>query len=140
MAAVSPQQVLNEFGHSGEDVLRTLCEQMRISAGTGFLTEYVLIFAEEHMNILVRDNWTKEGIRKYCYENTRSKRSQLKQLNILPGNVTLEDEIETLPLVPQASDFMVIAAGGPVGGFSAFIPGWGSVEWSRSITRTIEQV
>ena len=89
MAAVSPQQVLNEFGHSGEDVLRTLCEQMRISAGTGFLTEYVLIFAEEHMNILVRDNWTKEGIRKYCYENTRSKRSQLKQLNILPGNVTL---------------------------------------------------
>ena len=128
------------FGHSGEDILRTLCEHMKISAGTGFGTEYVLIFAEEHMNILVRDNWTKEKIRNYCHENTFSKRSQLKRLNILPGNITLEDETETVPLVPQAKDFMVVAAGGSVGGFSAFIPGWGAVEWSRSVTRPIEQI
>jgi hypothetical protein len=40
------------FGHSSEDILRTLCEHIRISAGTGFRTEYALIFAGEHLNII----------------------------------------------------------------------------------------
>jgi len=139
MAALAPQQVYNELGQSGENILYTLCEHMRISAGTGFNTEYVLVIAEEHMNILVRDRWTKADIREFCHENTRLTRSQLKRLGVLPGEVTLQDDMETVSLVPQARDFMVVAAGGPVGGFSAFIPGWGDVVWSRSVTREIKQ-
>ena len=138
MAAVSPQQVLNEFAQSGEEVLRSLCQHMRISAATGFSSEYVLIFADEHRNILVRDKWTKEKIRHYCHENTRTTRAKLKRLNIIPGNVTLADEAEFVPLVPTPDDFMVVAAGGPVSGLSVFIPGWSSAAWSRSVTRPIE--
>ena len=138
LAAISPQQVLNEFGHSGEQLLATLCENLRISAGTGLDTEHVLVFAEQQMNILVRDNWTKASIREFCYANSRASRKELKRLNILPGPITFQDEIETVPLVPELDDFIVVAAGGPVSGYSAYIPGWAAVHYSRSVTREIE--
>ena len=138
LAALAPQQVVNELTQNAEAVLHTMCAHMQISAGTGFNTEYVLVFAQEHMNILLRENWSKDDIRCFCHENSGSSRARLKQLNILPGPVLLGDETEMVPLVPTPGDFMVVAAGGPVAGFSAFIPGWGDVGWSRSVTREIK--
>jgi len=133
-AAVSPQQVYNEFTSNAEAVLQTLCEHMRISAATGFNTQYVLIFGQEHMQLLARENWKKDDIRNYCHRNSRSSLARLKTLHIVPGGVLLGDDARMVPLVPEPDDFIVLAAGGANAGFSVFVPGWADVGWSRSVT------
>jgi hypothetical protein len=41
--------------------------------------------------------------------------------------------------VPTPDDFLVVAAGGRAGAFSAYVPGWGEKRTSQSVTREIRR-
>lgn len=136
-AALAPQQCFNQLSSTAEGVLTTLCAQMRLSAGVGRQPQYCLVIAGEHETVLQKDGWSKEDIRRFCFDRTKTSQAELKRMHVMPGEVTAADETLMKTLVATPDDFLVIAAGGQAGPFSAYIPGWGGKSTSQSVTREI---
>lgn len=138
-AAYAPHQYSNRLSATPEGVLDTCCAHMRISAGTARHPQYVLVFAGEHTAIMKKAGWSREDAQRYCFEHSQSSVAELKRANLLPDDVTADDERTMYPLVEAPQDFLVIAAGGRAGVQSAFIPGWGSKRGSQSVSREIRK-
>jgi hypothetical protein len=139
LAALAPHQFYNQLSNTTKGILTTLCAHMRISAGVGMQPQYVLVIAGEHMQVMAKDGWSKDDIRRFCFEKTQSSHAELKRINVMPGDITPKDESRMRPLVPSPEDFIVVAAGSRAGAFSAFIPGWGSKRFTESVTKEISR-
>lgn len=137
MAAMAPHQFFNQLSNTSEGILKTACAQMRISGMVGWQPQYVLIFAGEHMRVMAKEGWSKEDIKRYCFENTQTSHAELKHIEVIPGDITPEDETRMRPLVAEPDDFIVVAAGSRAGAFSAFVPGWAGKSLSDSVTMEI---
>jgi hypothetical protein len=138
-AAYAPHQFSNRLSSTPEGVLETACATMRISAGTTRQPQYALVFAGEHTTIMKNAGWSREDVQRYCFEHSQSPVAELKRVNLLPGEITPEDERTLMPVVESPQDFLVIAAGGRAGVQSAIIPGWGSKAGSQSVSREIRR-
>jgi hypothetical protein len=136
-AALAPHQFSNQLSNTAEGVLTTACAQMRISAGAGRQPQYVLVLAGEHMRVVANDGYTKEDVKRFCFEHTQTSHAELKRIHVMPGEIHPEDETRMRPLVPSPEDFIVIAAGGRAGVHSAYIPGWGNKRTTESVTKEI---
>jgi hypothetical protein len=88
---------------------------------------------------MAKDGWSKDDIKRFCFENTQTSHAELKRINVMPGEITAEDEAKMKSLVCSPEDFIVVAAGSQAGAFSAFIPGWGSKGGSESVTVEIRR-
>ncbi len=139
LAALAPHQFYNQLSNTTEGILTTVCAHMRISAGVGMQPQYCLVIAGEHMEVMAKEGWSKDDIKRFCFEHTQSSHAELKRINVMPGKINLEDETLMRPLVNPPEDFIVVAAGSRVGAFSAFIPGWGSKSISESVTKEIRR-
>lgn len=139
LAALAPHQFYNQLSNTPEDILTTACAYMRISPGVGRQPQYVLVIAGEHMHVMAKKGWSKDDIRRFCFENTQTSHAELKRINVMPGEITAEDEAKMKSLVCSPEDFIVVAAGSQAGAFSAFIPGWGSKRGSESVTVEIRR-
>ncbi|PON17507.1 hypothetical protein C2W62_12790 [Candidatus Entotheonella serta] len=138
-AALAPHQYSNQLSNTAEGVLETLCAHMRISGGIRSQPQYVLVFAGEHMRVIGDNGWSKDDIKRYCFEHTHTSHAEMKRIHVMPGDITPEDETTWQPLVESPEDFIVVAAGGRAGVQSAFIPGWGGKRTSQSITKEIRR-
>ena len=136
-AALAPRQFYNQLSNTSEGILTTACAHMRISAGTGMQPQYMLLISGEHMQVMAKEGWSKDDIRRFCMENTQTSVAEMKRINVRPGGISPEDETNLIPLVSSPEDFIIVAAGGRVGAFSAFIPGWGGKTMSQSVTKEI---
>ncbi len=139
LAALAPHQFYNQLSNTTEGILTTVCAHMRISAGVGMQPQYILVIAGEHMQVMAKEGWSKDDIKRFCFEHTQSSHAELKRINVMPGKINHEDESMMKPLVSSPEDFIVIAAGSRVGAFSAFIPCWGSKLISESVTKEIRR-
>jgi hypothetical protein len=137
MAAQGPHQFYNQLSNTAEGILTTCADDMRISGGIMGQPEYVVIIAGEHMKTIAADGWTKKDIRTFLFEKTQSSHEHLKRTERMAGAVQPGDDKKMRPLVASPDDFLVIAAGGNAGAFSAYIPGWGSKRSSRAVTKAI---
>jgi hypothetical protein len=137
LAALAPHQFFNQLSNTAEGILTTLCAHMRISPGVRSQPEYIIVIAGEHMEVIGKDGWSKDDIRQFCFEHTRTSAAELKRINVMPGNLTPEDEHTLSSVVQTPEDFMVVAAGGRAGAFSAFIPGWSGKRNSESVSKEI---
>lgn len=99
----------------------------------------MLVFAGEHMRVIGDDGWSKDDIKRYCFEHAQTSHAELKRIHAMPGNIVPGDETTMQPLVESAEDFIVVAAGGRAGVQSAFIPGWGGKRTSQSVTKEIRR-
>jgi hypothetical protein len=138
-AGLGPHQFYNQLSRTAEGILATLCAHLRITGGVGMQPQYFLVFAGEHTAVFRKDGWTKDQIRGYCFDHTKSSHAELKRIQIMSGDATPEDETTMRPLVQSPEDFVVVAAGGSAGAFSAYIPGWGGKRTSQSVTREIRR-
>jgi hypothetical protein len=86
MAALAPHQFYDQLSNSAEGVLTTACAQMRISSGISSQSEHVLIISGEHREIIVRDGWSKNDIRRFCFEHTKSPIAELKRIHAIRGS------------------------------------------------------
>jgi hypothetical protein len=139
LAALAPHQFYNQLSNTPEDILTTACAYMRISPGVGRQPQYVLVIAGEHMHVMAKKGWSKDDIRRFCFENTQTSHAELKRINVMPGEITAQDKAKMKSLVCSPEDFIVVAAGSQAGAFSAFIPGWGSKRGSESVTVEIRR-
>jgi len=137
LAALAPHQCFNQLSNTAEGILTTFCALMRFSPGVRGQPEHILVIAGEHMEVFVKDGWSKDDIKQFCFEHTRTSFADLKRANIMPGTVIPEDEHTFNSVVQAPEDFIVVAAGGRAGAFSAFIPGWSGKRGSESVSREI---
>ncbi len=139
LAALAPHQFYNQLSNTAEGILTTACAHMRISAGTAAQPQYIIVISGEHMQVFAKEGWSKDDIKRFCFENSQSSVAELKRINLRPGEIAPEDETSMFSLVASPEDFIVVAAGSRAGAFSAFIPGWGGKVASESVTKEIRR-
>ena len=139
MAAESPHQFYNQLSNTPDGVLTTLADAMRLGGSAGRQPQYVIVLAGEHMRVIGHGGWGKKEIRQFLFEHTQNSHAHLKRTHRLPGAIQPGDETKVRPLVASADDILVVAAGGPAGAFSAFIPGWGGSRSSLAVTKEVKR-
>ena len=136
-AALAPHQYSNQLSSTPEGILTTACAHMKVSAGSGRLPQYAMVFPAEHQATMKKAKWAREDVQRYVYDNSKISLADLKRYHLKPGELTREDEETMVPIVETPNDLLVIAAGGAAGVQSCFIPGWGGKNGSQSVTKEI---
>ncbi len=121
----SPHQIMNEWTHDPKEILDTYAAAMRGNLLTYSIWEgnYAFVIPRQHREIFAAAGWTKQHIREYIFEVARVKRSDWRTVGkaAVAGR---RDEDKIYRALRTPDDLLVIAAGGPAGGFGAILPPW----------------
>jgi hypothetical protein len=121
----SPHQIMNEWTHDPKEILDTYAAAMRSNLLTYSIWEgnYALVIPKQHREIFAAAGWSKQNIRDYVFEVARVKRSEWRTVGkaAVAGR---KDEDKVYRALRSPDDLLVVAAGGPAGGFGAILPPW----------------
>lgn len=125
MAVESPHQVMNEWTHDPKEILDTYAAAIRANMLTYSIWEgnYALVVPSQHRQVFAAAGWSKSDIRGYVFETARVKRREWRAVGkaAVAGR---KDEDREYCALRGPDDLLVVAAGGPAGGFGAVIPPW----------------
>jgi hypothetical protein len=138
MAGEAPRQVMNEWTHDPEEILATFAAEMRHNMLTYSVWSgnYIVIIPKQLRELLIAAGWHKHDIRAYIYRSARVLRREwatVGKANIVNRSGGPHQEFTALK---TADDLLVVAAGGPAGGFGAVIPPWLGSK-ARAVTHAI---
>ncbi|MGQ4810606.1 hypothetical protein NKDENANG_04089 [Candidatus Entotheonellaceae bacterium PAL068K] len=138
MACEAPRQTMNEWTHDPEEILETFAAEMRHNMLTYSVWSgnYALIIPKQLRELLVAAGWQKQDIRDYIFRSAQVSRRQwatVGKANIVSRSGGPTQEFTALR---QPDDLLVVAAGGPAGGFGAVIPPWFGSK-ARAVTQAI---
>jgi hypothetical protein len=140
----SPSQIRVAHQHNPERMLRTVAHAVTNIGGAEWVRgTYVLLVSPHMVDTFVRENWTKEDVRRYMVDNTKSSLAELKyrgvwgkwwsdlpdsELEIHPGDDTKmyyllksngADDAKYLfksgAMDDHEADYLVVCAGGDAG-------------------------
>jgi hypothetical protein len=139
LACEAPRQVMNEWTHDPEEILATFAAEMRHNMLTYSVWSgnYGLIIPKQLRELLVAAGWQKNDIREYIFRAARVFRrdwATVGKSKIVPRSGGPDQEFTALC---SPDDLLVVAAGGPAGGFGAIIPPWFGSK-SRAVTQAIK--
>ena len=125
LAAEAPRQVLNEWTNDPEEILETVAAEMRANMVTYSIWpgNYALIIPKQLRDVIAAAGWQKRDIREYIHRSARVRRRDWRTA----GKAKLAargDEDQEFTALRSPDDLLVVAAGGPAGGFAAVIPPW----------------
>jgi hypothetical protein len=125
MAAGSPHQILNEWTHDPKALLDTYAAALRANMLTYSIWEgnYAFVIPKQNREVFAKAGWTKQNIRDYTFEVARVRRGDWRSV----GKADVagrKDEEQIYCALRSPDDLLVIAAGGPAGGFGAIVPPW----------------
>ena len=125
MQVESPHQVMNEWTTDPREILDTYVAAIRGNMLTYSIWEgnYAFVIPKQHREIFHAAGWAKRQIREYVFETARVKRSEWRTVGkaAVAGR---KDEDKEYRALRSPDDLLVVAAGGPAGGFGAIIPPW----------------
>ena len=136
MSAGSPRQIMNEWTTNPEEILDTFVAEIKscmrhYSIWPG---NYAIVIPPQLRTHFENAGWSKKDIRKYVFENARIKRKEWADCG--KGSVVgSKGEQEYIALTDE-NHLLVIAAGGPAGGFGAIIPPWFGTK-SKAVTQPL---
>jgi hypothetical protein len=137
LAAESPHQVMNEWTRDPREILETYAAAIRANMLTYSIWagNYAIVIAKQQREILAAAGWSKQDVRQYVFESARVKRGEWRTVGkgAIAGRKD-EEKIHTALRSPD--DLLVVAAGGPAGGFGAVVPPWYGAK-SLAVTRRI---
>ncbi|MBX3499324.1 MAG: hypothetical protein KF889_07765 [Alphaproteobacteria bacterium] len=124
MAAGAPRQIMNEWTTKPEEILETFAAEMRANLRHYSIHpgNYALIIPRQLREHLQTANWSKSDIAAFIHERARIHRREWADVG--KGNVVRDRGDSVYPAMQSADQLLVIAAGGPAGGFGAVIPPW----------------
>jgi hypothetical protein len=115
MAALAPRQIMNEWSTEP----REIANQRHYSIYAG---NYVIVIPKQLREPIQAAGWTKRDIAEFLYERARVRRSEWGDVG---KGAVVRDRGETIHTALESPDhLLVVAAGGPAGGFGAVIPPW----------------
>jgi hypothetical protein len=139
MACGAPRQILNEWTHDPEEILATFAAEMRHNMLTYSVWSgnYALVIPKQLRELIVAAGWQKKDIREYIYRTARVLRrdwASVGKAGIVQRSGGPHQEFTALC---SPDDLLVVAAGGPAGGFGAVIPPWFGSK-AQAVTQVIE--
>jgi len=125
MAVESPHQIMNEWTHDPKELLDTYVATIRSNMLTYSIWEgnYAIVIPKQHRQIFAAAGWSKQHIREYTFETAHVARKEWRQV----GKASVagrKDEDRIYRALRTPDDLLVVAAGGPAGGFGAIVPPW----------------
>lgn len=125
MAVESPHQVMNEWTQDPKEILDTYAAAIRHNMLTYSIWEgnYAMVVAKQHRQVFAGAGWSKRNVRDYVFETARVKRREWRAVGkaAVAGR---KDEDREYCALRSPEDLLVVAAGGPAGGFGVVIPPW----------------
>lgn len=125
LAVESPQQVMNEWTHDPRELLETYAAAMRSNMLTYSIWagSYALVIAKQQRDAIAAAGWSKRDIREFVFERARVARRDWRMVGkaAVAGR---KDENRIYTALRSPDDLLVVAAGGPAGGFGAVLPPW----------------
>ena len=137
MAAMAPRQIMNEWTTAPEEILDTFIAEMKANMRhySIYPGNYVIIVPPQYRVHFENADWSKQDIQRYVFEKARVRRSEWADCG-KGAIVGSKPETEFKALV-DPSHLLIIAAGGPAGGFGAVIPPQRG-EKSKAVTVAID--
>ena len=139
LACEAPRQLLNEWTHDPEEILATFAAEMRHNMLTYsvWAGNYALVIPKQLRELIVAAGWQKKDIRAYIYRTARVLRRDWATV----GKATIVQHSggpnQEFTALRAPDDLLVVAAGGPAGGFGAVIPPWFGAK-AQAVTQAIE--
>ncbi|MEC8950597.1 MAG: hypothetical protein VYC30_06400 [Pseudomonadota bacterium] len=136
VASGAPRQIMNEWTSVPEEILDTYVAEIRANMlnYSIWAGDYVIVIPKQHRDYLEAAGWSKADVAQYIYENARVKRSEWGQVG---KQAVVRDKGDvTYNALMEPKNLLVLAAGGPAGGFGAIIPPWLGTK-SRAVTMAI---
>ena len=125
MAAESPHQFLNEWTQDPRELLETCAAVIRANMLTYSIWagNYALVMAPQQREILAAAGWSKKDVRDCVFERARVTRREWRTVG--KGAVAgRRDEDQVYAALRSPDDLLIVAAGGPAGGFGVIVPPW----------------
>ena len=125
LAAESPHQVMNDWTRDPRDLLTTYVAAIRANMLTYSIWagNYALIVPKQHRHVLTAAGFSKKDVREFVFEGARVTRREWRTVG--KGAVAgRKDEDAVYTALRSPDDLLVVAAGGPAGGFGAIVPPW----------------
>ncbi len=136
MAAGSPRQLMNEWTTQPEEILDTFVAEIKTNMRHYSIWpgNYAIVVPPQLRTHFESAGWSKSDIADYVFENARIYRRDWADCG--KGAVVRHKGDQQYAALPDADHLMVVAAGGPAGGFGAVIPPWLGHK-SRAVTMAV---
>jgi hypothetical protein len=124
MAAGAPRQIMNEWTTEPTEILETFAAEMRANLRHYSLHagNYAIIIPRQLREHLQTAGWSKTDIAAFIHDRARIPRREWADVG---KAAVVRDRGDTIyPALESPGHLLVIAAGGPAGGFGAVIPPW----------------
>jgi len=124
MAAGAPRQIMNEWTTRPEEILETFAAEMRANLRHYSIHpgNYAIVIPKQLREHLQGADWSKRRIAEFIHERARIHRREWADVG--KGAVVRDRGDSVYPAMESPDQLLVIAAGGPAGGFGAVIPPW----------------
>ena len=124
MAAGAPRQFMNEWTTRPEEILDTAVAEIRANMRHYSIWpgNYALVLPPQLRAHFDAAKWTKADVRAYVFEHARVRRDEWASVG--KGSVVGDRGEREYAALRTPDDLLVVAAGGPAGGFGAVIPSW----------------
>lgn len=124
MAAGAPRQIMNEWTTKPEEILETFAAEMRANMRHYSIHpgNYVIVIPKQLRDHLRAAKWSKQKIAEFIHARARIKRSEWHEVG--KGAVVRDRGDKEYAAMESPDQLLVVAAGGPAGGFGAIIPPW----------------
>ncbi|NKC16432.1 MAG: hypothetical protein GKR94_30755 [Gammaproteobacteria bacterium] len=124
MAAGAPRQLMNEWTTDPKEILETFAAEMRANMRNYSIWpgNYAIVIPKQLREHIRAAGWTKADISEYLYERARIYRREWASVG---KTAVVRDRGDTeYSAMDSPEQLLIIAAGGPAGGFGAVIPPW----------------
>jgi len=124
MAAMAPRQIMNEWTTDPREILETFAAEMRANQRhySIYGGNYAIVIPKQLREPIERAGWTKGNIAEFLYERARVRRAEWADVG---KGAIVRDRGERVHAALESPDhLLVVAAGGPAGGFGAVIAPW----------------
>ena len=136
MAAMAPRQIMNEWTTDPKEILETFAAEMRANQlhYSIYGGNYVIVIPKQLREPIQAAGWTKRDIGEFLFERARIRRGEWASVG--KGAIVRDRADKIHPALQSPDDLLVVAAGGPGGGFGAVIPPWMGSK-TRAVTAAI---
>src|SRR5580698_3962494 len=133
MAAGAPRQIMNEWTTDPEEILETFAAEMRANMRHYSIWggNYALIIPKQLREHLQAAGWSKTDVAAFIHARARIYRREWAECG--KGAVVRDRGATEYAALDSPDQLLVVAAGGPAGGFGAVIPPWLGTK-SRAVT------
>ena len=124
MAAMAPRQIMNEWTTEPEQILDTFVAEIKANMAHYSIWpgNYAVILPPQLRQHFDAACWSKADIRQYVFDHARMRRRDWAMCG--KGAIVAAKGDREYAALPDPDHLLVIAAGGPAGGFGAVIPPW----------------